>query len=139
MKWHYFLDISGDLVRVHPDVLASHPEDYAEGFIQHWEADESNRASLWKFCITAIVCGAKEVDVMQVALAWNLTNAEGLVFAKHMKVKLVKDSGDGPDVWTANFSDHKSEEEGRGPSALHALAALAKAGAIRAEIERKKN
>lgn len=109
---------------------------YFEGdfVVKWWRLDMTDRSQAWKMLIDAMLSGAKEVAVLELAMKWNCTNEDAMHFAKLMEIKLTDDGG----VWIADFSDADGTFQGRGQSALRALAALAKAGLVMMKAQKGK-
>lgn len=128
----YYLHENGDLIW-----KRFRPEHEAGGFVRKvWPCDPSNREHAWLICIEALAMGATRARVMGLAATWGLTDDDAQMFVKQATAndqpvfRLFRDG----DQWCATFHDFVNVQEsqcGFGPTALEALAELAKPGLSR--------
>ncbi len=122
----YYLHINGDLIykRDLPGTDADIREsDFARAL---WPVDPTDRECAWAILVEALAAGAAEPRVLDLARRWGATDRDAEIYAERVGARLFKDG----DQWCATRSDFVNLHEspaGFGTTALHALAALAKA------------
>ena len=97
--------------------------DFARGM---WPVDPQDRATGWTLLIEGLAAGANHARVQELADRAGFNNEDAQEYAKRVGAKLTMDG----DQWCAtrqDFVDLQASPAGFGPTALEALASLAKA------------
>jgi hypothetical protein len=87
--------------------------------------EPSDREGAWRILIEGLASGAKPDRVMELAEKWGCNDADALIYAEYLGVKLSRDGNQ----WCATKGDFQNLQEspsGFGTTCLEALAALAK-------------
>ena len=128
---YYYLHANGEMI-----FKKFEPESDSPFVVKVWRVNAKDRGNAWLICIEGLALGAKKEAINRLAMKWGLTDEDAPNFIKHATDdegnELFKLWRDG-DQWTAAFHDFVNLQEsqvGFGPTALQALAELAKPGLI---------
>ena len=124
-KHLYYLHTNGDLIhKPDTDTQAAdiRESDFAVGL---WFINTMNRADAWQLLVEALAAGANKDRVFSLATKWNCTNEDAQNYAQYAGFNLEKDGSDycATPKWHV---DLMTSPAGFGPTALDAIAALAK-------------
>jgi len=122
MEHYYYLHTNGSLIhkRLRPDL--------SDFVVRIWKLDVEDRESGWVLCVEALALGANKERIMELKKKWKLTDEDAQEFVKRDGGLILEKNDNG---WCATFDDIANAECGYGPTALEALAELAKPGTTR--------
>lgn len=81
-----------------------------------WPCEPANRRGAWRILIEATARGADHERVFQLAQRWHCNDTDAAIYAMREGIDLMQDAGE--------FTATLDGQQGRGPNALIALAAL---------------
>lgn len=91
-----------------------------------WPCDPSDRAGAWRILVEASAAGADPARIAELARTWECGDEDAKVYAQRVGARVFPNGAEG---WHATLDglSEADEPQGRGASALLALADLAKA------------
>jgi hypothetical protein len=80
-KYYYYLHENGDLILKLPIVVESDPEYFNSPFVRKvWTIDMSERASIWRFILEAIMLNASIERIRELMDKWKMTIEDSFEF-----------------------------------------------------------